>query len=244
MEVNQISVASRLVPARELLPQLRQIPLFQNIKEQELDCLGDIEVLDAPAGSVLVDQGESFLYFWVLLRGEVRAIKPEADGGSTLLGTLKAGDTFGEVPLLTGAPLAPIRVEAVQDSTVLRVDAGAFWSLMSTCPLVRAGVLANMGRRLEAYQLLTLHREKLISLGTLAAGLMHELNNPGTAARRGAQQLRENLVRLQEISLRLTEAELTSEQKRCLADLQAEALRIFANDVAPLARDLAGDDGG
>jgi signal transduction histidine kinase len=226
MEVNQISVTSRLVSAKELLPQLRQISLFQNVKEKDLDCLGEIEVLEAPAGSVLVNLGEPYLYFWVLLRGEVRAVKPEADSGSTLLGTLKAGDTFGEVPLLTGAPMAPVRVDVVEDSTVFRVDAGAFWSLMNSCPVVRAGVLANMGRRLEAYQLLTLHREKLISLGTLAAGLMHELNNPGAAARRAAQQLRENLVRLQEISLRFTEMELTRDQKRCMADLQAEALKV------------------
>jgi signal transduction histidine kinase len=95
---------------------------------------------------------------------------------------------------------------------------------MSTCPVVRAGVLANMGRRLEAYQVLTLHREKLISLGTLAAGLMHELNNPGAAARRASSQLRENLTRLQHISLRLSEAELTPEQKKCLAQLQEQAL--------------------
>jgi len=225
MEVNQTTVTSKLVPARELLSQLRQIPLFQNIKEQDLDCIGEIEVLDAPAGTVLFSPGETHLYFWVLMEGEIRATKPEADGACTLLGTLKAGETFGEVPLLTGASSTPVHAETIADSRLFRVDGPTFWSLMSTCPVVRSGVLANMGHRLEAYQLLTLHREKLISLGTLAAGLMHELNNPGAAARRAAAQLRENLVRLQEISLRITEANLTSEQKICLAELQAEALK-------------------
>lgn len=226
MDGKQTSVASKLVPAKELLPQLRRIPIFQQLKEQDVDCLGDVEVLDAAAGSSLVDVGEPQLYFWVLLHGEVRATKPEADGACTLLGTLKSGDTFGEVPLLTGAPMAAVRVEAVVDSSALRVNGSAFWRLMSTCPVVRAGVLANMGRRLEAYQLLTLHREKLISLGTLAAGLMHELNNPGAAARRAAAQLRENLVRLQEISLRFTQAKLTEDQRLCMAQLQAEALKV------------------
>lgn len=225
MEGKNTSVTSKLVPAKELLPQLRQIPLFQHIKEQDIDCLGEVEVLDAPAGSALVGLGEP-LHFWVLLKGEVRATKPEADGTCTLLGNLKTGDTFGEVPLLVGTPMSVVRVEAIEDSTALRVNGSAFWKLMSTCPIVRTGVLANMGRRLEAYQLLTLHREKLISLGTLAAGLMHELNNPGTAARRAAAQLRENLVRLQEISLRFTKAKLTEEQRGCMAQLQAEALKV------------------
>jgi C4-dicarboxylate-specific signal transduction histidine kinase len=60
-----------------------------------------------------------------------------------------------------------------------------------------------MARRLQVFQSQELHREKLIALGTMAAGLMHELNNPGAAARRAASQMRENLGRLQQISLRL-----------------------------------------
>ena len=219
MEVKQTNLTSKLVNARELLPQLRQIPLFQQVKEEDLDCLGEVEVVDAPAGTILFDQGETTLYFWIALKGEIRATKLEAEGGCTLLGTLKAGDTFGEVPLLTGASSAPVHVETIVDSTFLRINGAAFWNLMSTCPVVRAGVLANMGHRLEAYQLLTLHREKLISLGTLAAGLMHELNNPGAAARRASAQLRENLIRLQQISLRFTEAKLNAEQLKCMAQL-------------------------
>lgn len=225
MGVKQTKVTSRLVSAAELLPDLRRTPLFQHVKEQDVQCLGEVEYLDAPAGSDLVTPGESHLYFWVVLNGEVRATKPEADGGCTLLGTLKSGDTFGEVPLLTGAAQVPVQVVAVADSTLLRIEGAAFWNLMSTCPVVRVGVLSNMGRRLESYQVLTLHREKLISLGTLAAGLMHELNNPGAAARRASAQLRENLIRLQDISLRFTQAKLNPEQIKCMAALQAEALR-------------------
>lgn len=214
-----------MVSARELLSQLRKVPLFQYVKDEDLDCLGEVEVIDAPAGTSLFTPGDTNLAFWVLLEGEIRAVKPEADGGTTLLGALREGETFGEVPLLTGAQATPVHVETLADSTVLRIEGPAFWNLMSTCPVVRAGVLANMGRRLEAYQVLTLHREKLISLGTLAAGLMHELNNPGAAARRASAQLRENLVRLQEISLRFSQAKLSSDQLRCMAELQAEALK-------------------
>lgn len=225
MAGRQTSVSSRMVSARELLSQLRKVPLFQYVKDEDLDCLGEVEVIDAPAGTSLFTPGDTNLAFWVLLEGEIRAVKPEADGGTTLLGALREGETFGEVPLLTGAQATPVHVETLADSTVLRIEGPAFWNLMSTCPVVRAGVLANMGRRLEAYQVLTLHREKLISLGTLAAGLMHELNNPGAAARRASAQLRENLVRLQEISLRFSQAKLSSDQLRCMAELQAEALK-------------------
>jgi signal transduction histidine kinase len=66
----------------------------------------------------------------------------------------------------------------------------------------------------------------MVSLGTLAAGLMHELNNPGAAARRAAQQLRENLMRMHELSLKFKECDLTREQKDCMIDLQQQALGV------------------
>ena len=53
---------------------------------------------------------------------------------------------------------------------------------------------------------------------------MHELNNPGAAALRASSQLRSNLTRLQQISLRLTREPFTTEQTDCLVDLQEQAI--------------------
>jgi signal transduction histidine kinase len=64
----------------------------------------------------------------------------------------------------------------------------------------------------------------LISLGTLAAGLMHELHNPGSAAKRSAAQLRENLMRLQQLSLRNGSRAKTPEQLECMRGLLEHTL--------------------
>ncbi len=79
--------------------------------------------------------------------------------------------------------------------------------------------------RLQTYQVEALHREKLVSLGTLAAGLMHELHNPGSAAKRAASQLRENLMRLQELSLRSASKPKTPEQLECMHSLLEHAMK-------------------
>ena len=58
-------------------------------------------------------------------------------------------------------------------------------------------------RNLEGY---SQQREKLASLGTMAAGLAHELNNPAAAARRAAAHLGETTEKAQSLSCRLTKA--------------------------------------
>src|SRR6201993_1978830 len=96
---------------------------------------------------------------------------------------------------------------------------------MSCCPSVRKAVLANMGQRIQMYQVEALHREKLVTLGTLAAGLMHELHNPGSAAKRSAALLRENLQMLQEIGLRMSGKPKTIEQLDCMKGLLQHTMK-------------------
>jgi len=96
---------------------------------------------------------------------------------------------------------------------------------MACCPDARKVILADMSTRLSAYQAEALHREKLVSLGTLAAGLMHELHNPGSAAKRAASQLRENLMKLQDLSLRSASKPKTPDQMQCMHNLLQHAMK-------------------
>lgn len=209
--------------ARDLYQQLRQIPIFAHVQPEDLECLGQVELVEAGVGTELIHKGDSERSYWAILKGEVQGEKIERDGTRLRMGVLGAGETFGEVPLLAGR--SPSLICTVnKPSSLVRFDEDTFWKLMFHCPLVRRAVLGTMAERLQAYQAQAVHREKLISLGTLAAGLMHELNNPGAAAKRAASQMRENLTRLQHLSLRFSGEAMTARQFECIRELQDQAL--------------------
>jgi signal transduction histidine kinase len=204
--------------------QLSKVFSAEGVTPDQLCGLGEADLLRIPAGVVFHDPKEGVRAFWVLLEGEVLSDKAEPDGSKTRVYVAKAGDSFGEVMLLAGKAPA-IYLEAAEPSVGLRFDEDTFWKLLACSKPIRKVVLANMAHRLQAYQAEAAHREKLISLGTLAAGLMHELHNPGSAAKRAASQLRENLMRLQEMSLRNTGKVKTPLQMECLHDLLQHAMR-------------------
>ncbi|MFZ0632445.1 MAG: ATP-binding protein [Acidobacteriaceae bacterium] len=215
-----------MVTEQELSQLIRGVPLLAGLKPEELSCLGAVELIEAPAGAIVYEQGGSLPGLCIVLEGDVRAIRKETNGVETPLMSCRVGDSFGEAPLLMGSKVSGAQCVAVTDVRLLRVDPDGFWRLMASCPTVREGILANAAQRIQVFQATTLHREKLISLGTLAAGLMHELNNPGAAAKRSAAQLRENLMRLQDISLHFCRSPLSQEQTACLLDLQREVLAL------------------
>lgn len=224
MSSDQTSIRIQRVPSESLFSELSKVPVFAEMKKENLECLGLVELIEAEAGDEITPPGSACDGFYVVLQGEVEVRKEGKPGEPLQIYPQTAGESFGEMPLLKGVQ-STYSLVATVSSRLVRFDEEAFWQLMFSCPKVRSAILGNMARRLESYQANAVHREKLASLGTLAAGLMHELNNPGAAALRAASQLRENLARVQEIGLRFTNKPKTQEQLDCMRWLQQEAMR-------------------
>lgn len=203
--------------------QLTEVFAPAGMTADQLCGLGDADLLRIPAGAQFLKPSDNVRAFWILLEGEVLVDKLEMDTNRVRAYVARAGDSFGEVVLLAGKA-SPFFFVASQDSVGLRLEEQTFWNLMACCPPVRKVVMANMAQRLQMHIAEAAHREKLISLGTLAAGLMHELHNPGSAAKRSASQLRDNLMRLQELSLRNMTRPKTPDQVKCMHDLLEHAV--------------------
>jgi signal transduction histidine kinase len=208
-----------------LLAKLRTVPILSSLKDDELHCLEGMLELHIDRDDIIARQGEIAHFFWILLEGELRLYQTLPDGREITMVTIGAGNAFGELPLLANIPNSST-LQATVPSYLLQLSEEQFWELMTSCPHVRKAILENMAQRFQKLQSITVQQEKMASLGTLAAGLMHELNNPGTAARRAATQLRENLLRMHKLSAQFSKASFTPEQKQCLFDLQEQALAV------------------
>ena len=215
------------------LQQVRSMPLFSGLDETQLDCIKPGEMIELPAGTVLVSEGDRLPFFFVVVEGEVR-LSRTYDRQSILMGVIKAGNYTGETTLLLNTPwLSTARIGKA--AKLFRLTEEDFWHMMRTCHSVARQIFqtaANKVRTLEGY---SVQREKLASLGTMAAGLAHELNNPAAAAQRAAAHLQRTTDNVQCLLCELSRT-LDHDQMEHLAARSDDALQRLAPPLDHLER--------
>jgi signal transduction histidine kinase len=213
---------------------LRRIELLRDLSDERLEeILRDGHDIRLEPGEYLFRQNEEPTHLFLLLEGELETTRKSA-GEDLPFVHHKAGGFVGGVSLITGVRYGG-STRAITDSWVFLIEAVAFRRLFAEEPTVFERVSAVIGPLLASggIQSIDRDREKLLALGTLAAGLAHELNNPAAAAQRAASELRAADARAQKALSQLADGGLGAEPMGRLCSLTAEALRA-AETTEPL----------
>jgi signal transduction histidine kinase len=176
------------------IQDLRKSPLFQGLSDAELkQLMAMAEPVSLHAGDILIRQGETGDSAYVLLKGHFEVQK---QSGQSLIkiDVRNPGDVVGEMALLSRAP-RNATIVAKTDGETLRIPPEAFEKLLLSSTTAAMAVLHWVMSRLTQNESLLHQQEKMAALGTMSAGLAHELNNPAAAAQRSAAQLRDSQSR-------------------------------------------------
>jgi len=187
-----------------ILQQLHATPLFSKLTDGQLGCIPPGEVIEAPVGTVLATEGQQTGFFHVTLEGEVRVTRTY-DRQEILMGVSRTGNYMGEIPLLLDIPW-PATARVSKPARFFRLNEETFWMMLAACRAVAREIFRTAASRMRNVEGYSQQREKLASLGTMAAGLAHELNNPAAAARRAAAHLQETTDNVQLFLCHLTKA--------------------------------------
>ena len=214
---------------------LRAVPLFTDLSEDDLARLARSTSMESlSAGETLFEEGDEGDHAYIVTAGELEIVKV-ADQREVLLAVIRDGAVVGEMALLTAAP-RNATARARQHSELIRIPKAALDELLdSSAAAARALFQVYLGRWQETDQQLR-QSERLAQLGTLSAGLAHELNNPAAAVARSAAQLTEGLSSYDEARTALLAEGFTADQQRTLDSALDAATGGDPNALSALAR--------
>ncbi len=170
--------------------RLRAIPLFADLPDEEVQLLS-AAATEVPLGEgeVLFEEGAFGDSAYVILEGEIEIIT-QAKGREVLLAVRRQDEVIGEMALLRAEPrsaTARARVPAL----LLRIPKKELDTLLDTSAQATKALFRVLLERWQSTESRLRQSERMAQLGTLTAGLAHELNNPAAAVERSAGRIRE-----------------------------------------------------
>jgi signal transduction histidine kinase len=202
---------------------LRPVDLFDDIDDTQLaEWAAVAQRQRFEPGELLAEQGFEVKGLSCLLEGEARTLLVH-EGRTEPVGRQFAPTWIGAISVLTRGPLG-VRMQAVTVCEVAHIPADDFRRLVLAQAPVHDRVMRQMQPVMSRLAGAEQNRERLESLGTMAAGLAHELNNPAAAAKRAASDLADALEIIGATLGEFVEAGVERADAERLVALQREAL--------------------
>jgi signal transduction histidine kinase len=208
-----------------LATELRRVEVLAGLTDEQLEWLASHgQVMQFGPGEMLFREGDPADSMFFILEGAIDLL---IGVGGQMVPTFVqyAGEVTGLLPFSRMVKYAGAgRASARGPLRILRIHKDQFGEMLARIPVLGQRLVATMTDRVREATRAIQQREKMTALGTLSAGLAHELNNPAAAVRRDAEALETRLGGLANLAADLCSAGLDGPSLRRLGTL-AESLR-------------------
>ena len=215
--------------------ELLKLELFQKLASDRLDWICERAVeIELVRGEILVKEGDLHRGFFIMTSGSV-SITRFSEGVEMPIGQHQAPSFFGEIQIMTD-DLVPVTLRAVADCRLYEVSSEDFLELVHGCRDFERMVFRTVQSRVKGLQSFIQNREKMAALGTLAAGLAHELNNPAAAVVRSLKDIMPAMLELQRMNLVYGQRNVDEEHTAQWLKIRDDGYEFIASDRSePLA---------
>ncbi len=179
------------------IDELRTLFLFEKLTDEQLTWLcerGHVELFEP---GMVYAEGDPATCFYVLLEGTVVLSRRVGADDMETGKTSQRGAYAGAWQAYMGdrvPQVYPSSMRATARSRFFVLDAGTFSELMNEWFPMAVHLLEGAFFGNKEWAQAVGQRERLLALGSLSAGLTHELNNPAAAAVRATAALRERVA--------------------------------------------------
>jgi signal transduction histidine kinase len=218
---------------------LRPVDLFDGVDDAGLQRWADASVaFNVPAGEIIAEADASPRGLMLLLDGRIRMYKKGEAERYEPMGHMEAPTWMQAIAAITETAIG-VRHQAETDCVIALVPLEQFTELTLADRTVHRKIMRAIGPVTARLAQIDNDRERLAGLGTMAAGLAHELNNPAAAVKRAASQLADTLDVVMYVIKAFVEAGLERSDAERLVELQQRAVQSAAERPALSTVDAA-----
>jgi len=206
-----------------LIDDLRGVFLFDGLSDEQLgELIAAGDEVHFERGDLLFQEGDAADFWWVLVEGQVELLR-RTRWEESVAGVMdRPGVWAGGFRAWSGQAGYLATGRGAGPGVMLRVPAAALGERTRAWFPFGVHLIEGFFQTVRNMEALSRQREALAALGTLAAGLAHEINNPASAAVRAAGALQDTCDVLLSSLVRLAERSLSSGQFIAIDALRRE----------------------
>jgi signal transduction histidine kinase len=217
---------------RECTPDLlRTLFLFESLSDERLRYLCEHGTIVQVEPGWLYRQGEDATCFYVLLDGTLVMSRRVGDEDVEVNRTSFRGSYVGAWTAYLGDLVPQVydsSVRVTEPATFFQMDSSVLRDVMQEWFPMAQHLLTGLFQGFTTRQRTTAQRERLLALGSLSAGLTHELNNPAAAAVRATATLQQRVSKMREKLAALAAGHLDEAALQTLIKFQDDAAQRVA----------------